>query len=220
MFAMRVRSFCLFLPHISPISLMSPLSLIHSTFFVFFIIIFFYLSPSLCCGSLSLHVAAGWICLWGQPTLSAFILTWLFAGNCSWNHQALRFTHPPLPCSSVSLEVPRIMRGGGCPALWLNPHSLPPLTPQREARRRQGKREVVKKEKWVFCSWHSTKNMHCRWKAYDSIKRALWWLPNQAVGGKEERREGLESIRRPRLNPSGQGLKWHAGSKLFFYIGS
>lgn len=205
MFAMRVRSFCLFLPPISPISLMSPLSLIYSTFF-------FYLSPSLslspslcnaCCGSPSLHVAAGWICLRGQPALSAVILTWLFAGNRSWNHQALCFTHPPLPRSSVSLEVLRIMRGGGCPALWLNPHSLPPLTPQREARRRQGKREVEKKEKWVFCSWHSTKNMHCRWKAYDSIKRALWWLPNRAVGRKVERREGLESICRPRLNPSG-----------------
>lgn len=83
MFVMGVRSFCLFLPPISPISLMSPLSLTHSTFFLSLSLFpSLSLSPSLCnicCGGPSLHVAAGWICLRGQPALSAVILTWLFA---------------------------------------------------------------------------------------------------------------------------------------------
>lgn len=47
MFVMEVRSFCLFLPPISPISLMSSLSLTHSTFFYHSLPLFLFLSLSL-----------------------------------------------------------------------------------------------------------------------------------------------------------------------------
>lgn len=99
MFVMGVRSFCLFLPPISPISLMPPLSLTHSTFF--------YLSVcNMCCGGPSLHVAAGWISLRGQPALSAVILTWLFFFFAA--EITKRSVSPPssplLPRSLVSLE--------------------------------------------------------------------------------------------------------------------
>lgn len=94
MFVMGVRSFCLFLLPISPIRLMSPLSLIHSAFCIFFIFnlgcfslvrldLYVCVCVRVICGSPPLHVAAGCICLRGQRAHSAVILTWLFCANRS-----------------------------------------------------------------------------------------------------------------------------------------
>lgn len=92
MFVMGVRSFCLFLLPISPIRLMSPLSLIHSAFCIFFIFnlgcfslvrLHLYVcvcacnmwQPTLACGS-RVHLPA-------RTARTAVILTWLFCANRS-----------------------------------------------------------------------------------------------------------------------------------------
>ena len=121
-------------PPISPISLMSPLSLTDS--------LLPRPPPARTARAVCCHIDVAFF---------------FFCANRSWNHRALCFTRPPLPRSSLSaLEVLWIMRGGGCPALWLNPHSpFSPAPPPREARKEAGGKR--KKGKWVFCSWHSTK---------------------------------------------------------------
>lgn len=54
----------------------------------------------MCSGGPSLHVAAGWICLQGQPALSAVILTWLFARTTA--EITKRSVSPPAPPSLLT----------------------------------------------------------------------------------------------------------------------
>lgn len=131
----------------------------------FFFIFYLPLCPSpvpLCV--IWICAVAAYPCMWQQggsaceDSLHCLLSYWRgFLREPQLKSPRALFNPPSFPCSLVSLEVLWIIRGGGCPALWLNPHSLSLLPPQREDRRRQGKREGENKETGVFCSWHSTK---------------------------------------------------------------